>query len=564
MDLRWLSAGMKCAYCDRKKLSSLAIAVAALTLSLVTGCSEASSDEASAVDEAELMGADAQAFLKAKNELEDVKRALHEVDDDDARLARVLGKIGPAFETAERAQYVAAFYKMPGVAKDYATLNRQATKAAMAIEKVMANKALREKILKGSYDGVVATKDDIYDVYKTLARTTASASACAFGSAILDGAPELAALKGKQSKVEEEIVVPACTRTFAKAVANGKDIDISLKELASTGGSVKSAIAAVQKARASNAIAESAPKGTPQRLFAALQAAATLASIGKDASQGHYADAIRKMALGSPQLITGTRDAVSVYRVVVHGGEALKDVSGFTGRLSGGLLVLTSAMAIREDLEDLDDTSDKVKLAGDCIAAAGGMFLLAGASTVGAPIVALSSAVLLTSRFLKARELDQAEKRDRSAILPTIGLHPRVLAVLLSPNNAAISRLSSAGLSAAQLQKLMREHSVLLEGASSIDFRFVGYDSVAKSLGWSGDAAMGLIEQWLAFSPTGERDVKHAQVYFEQAGFSGNIVAAARLGKARMLEDNEVIAPAKPLGPTPRCVTVLRDYVAAH
>jgi hypothetical protein len=461
---------------------------------------------------------------------------------------------------------VSRFYQLPGVMKDYAALNRQATEAAVAIEKVMGNAALREKILKGSYDGVVATKEDIYDAYKTLARTTASGSACAFGNAILDGAPELAALKSKLSKVEEEIVVPACTRTFAKAVSNGKDVDISLKELASTGGSVKSAIVAVQKARSANVIAESAPKGTPQRLFAALQAAATLASVGKDASQGHYADAIRKMAMGSPQLITGTRDAVSVYRVVVHGGEALKDVSGFTGRLSGGLLVLTSTMAIGEDLKDLDETSDKVKLAGDCVAAAGGMLLLAGASTVGAPIVALSSAVLLTSKFLKARELDQAEKRDRSAILPGMGLHPRVLAVLLSPNNAAISRLSSAGLSAAQLQKLMREHPILLDGANALDFRFVGYDSVAKSLGWSGDVAMGLIEQWLAVSSTGERDVKHAQVYFEEAGYSGNIIAAARLGKARMLEviDNEVIAPARPLGPTPRCVLVLRDYVAAH
>jgi hypothetical protein len=467
------------------RFGSLLIAFAAAQLA----CSIAEPPSEQADDD--LLGADASAFLAAHRQLKDVDRVLKVADEDTLGLYRVLGKIGPMLTPSQQAAYAEAYYRRPAMMANLAATHTQAAEAARAVDRLVANKPLFSKIMSGSYVGIVATKTDLYDAYKTLARTGSNASACAFGGAILDGAPGYESLAERRPDVEADIVVPACTGVFVAALARGKEPLLALDELRDFGANIGS-IANGAKTAVEPGVFKAF--GEYSRLFSALSTAAKIARAGYDIAGGRYQKGLTELTVDSPQIVLGVRDAISAYRVVVRGDSALKSVSVATGRLAGGFSVLTSAYAIAQDLQDIDDTSDKARLAADCISLSGSLLIVLGAATVGAPVLALGTSVLFASKFLKTRELSAAEQRDREELLPQLGLGLNTLQTLLSPNTKAIASLASFGLSATQLQALAEKIPTLLSSKTNVQLSFTNFIKLAGGLAWSPETTVGMFD----------------------------------------------------------------------
>jgi hypothetical protein len=462
----------------------------------------------------ELNGPDGKAFLKATAELQDVKKALKKVKEDDERLASVLRKIGPALTSKQQADYAEAFYKLTKVAGDRANLNKQALEAENAYRALVKNKGLLAKIMaaQAKPGEVFGNGEMLYDGFKVLATTSASTMACEFGNAILTGAAEVDALRDKKGKVDEEIITPACGRMAIEALGAGKSPEVALQDLMGVGGAVKSAAQAVLSSHADASDVE-APKGSPARLVSALKATVTIYSAGKEISEGKYAAALARLAQGSPGVINGVVDAVSLYRVVVRGGKPLASVAKFTEALGGGITVLTGLLAVAEDLQDLDDKSEKMQLAADCISVASGSLVLLGFGPAGAVAFALSASISFAAKMVKAQELSNAEKADRKAILPGLGLPKNVLSTLLAPNTNAIGSLgikparggakAEPGLKAEQLQELMVAAPMLFHGdckATIIPSCAFPYDSFAKAtrqMNWSPATTMDYFKTML-------------------------------------------------------------------
>jgi hypothetical protein len=462
---------------------------------LSVGCASdiATDDDPDVLTDEELKGPDATAFRTAKSELRDVENALREMDENHARLNGELRKLGPALTAKQREDYQRKFYEQADVKEDARKVDQQAEQAEKAVNALTKNEALLKKIMKGSpalnASEVAAKKEDIYDAYKTLAKTSSSDGACVFGNAILSGDAKYAGLASKKSKVEQEIVVPACTRKFVYKLAEGKTVEIALSEFASVGGEVYGAAKEVAKHLKGEQVTQ--PPSQIARFHSALNAAASLYGAGAEAANGNYKQALLDIAKDSPTLIQGAADAASVYRVVVRGGKPLADISKFTGALSGGIQLFTSTIAIANDLEDLDDKSDKFRLAGDLVGAAGGALVLVGAAAgITVPVLALSSAIALAARWLAAKELNDAEKKDRNFILPKLGLPESVKNTLLKPNTTAIKNLTAAGFTPEQFQSVMNQSSTVLSseyGNSGINVPtrdFSGFPRLIKTLRW--------------------------------------------------------------------------------
>jgi hypothetical protein len=532
-----------------------------VTVALGSGCAASDGDELSD----DLTGADAQAFMRARDDLRVVRAALRKTDADDARVASVLRKIGPALTPAQQAKYTSEFYKLENVRSDRKDLAQRAATAEKSVSALVQNKPLFNRIVAGSYVGVIATKNDLYEAFETLAQTPSSRSACRFGNAILSGKEGFAAFADKKAQVTEEILVPACGREAAEDLADGATAEDSLSELVSLGGAVGAAAAAVLEARTSHLRYPSSRRiaaEAPGRLVSALVATYTIYSAGTEATEGEYTAALKSLAEGSADIVEGVVDAVSLYRQLVLGGKALRDVSAFTGPLAGGITILVSSLSALEGLEDLDATSAKVKLAADCINILGGALLLVDFGTTSSIVLALGASVSFAAKMLNARELSAAERQDRDALLPKLGLSPNALTTLRNPNEAALGNLALAKLTPAQIQSLLKASAAILQkGFGNVDVDYRAVPPLAKGLGWSAATITQLFSTLLADSVEPEEQVAFVLLWTEGPALQ----ASVGKGKSEVLRAiDRNLSNVNSSAPMERAAKTLRAFVAAH
>lgn len=552
------AVGMKHAAPDGMSLRNTFFLFVTATSLALGGCAAEAEGDATSDD---LMGSDAEAFIQAKAELRDVRAALEETDADDARLASVLRKVGPALTEAQQGAYIRAFYSQPTVRANRATLNAQAAEAERAVRGLVQNAILFERIMSGrnsARETVQARPTDLYDAFKTLAATHSSASACAFGNAIISGSPGYEALANKREDVIGDIIVPGCTRIAIESMGKGENVSVSLGDFTELGGSVAAAAQEVRAALAAPKVEIEAP-GPLGRFHAALTAAYVIYSAGIEGTSGKYHEALRSLLVSSPDVIQGTSDAISLYRTVVRGGLPLADISRFTGALSGGILVLTSALAIAQDLEDLDDTSDKMRLAADCISLAGGLLVLAGAAPAAAVVLALAASINFAAKMIQARALSRAERTDRETLLPRLGLRPNVLRVLLNPNEAALGSLAGAGMTPADLQSLIEASPELLAPDT---YRFDAFANLARGLRWNSATILGLFRSMLNYSVAPVRQAFYPVFWVEQ----GILKFTPGRNRTEVLADIDafLVNPNEPDQHYQRAVRTFRSWVATH
>ncbi|MBL8610280.1 MAG: hypothetical protein JNL38_23285 [Myxococcales bacterium] len=448
------------------------------------------------------------AALKGDRGFSDARAKLDEIRGDLAsNQAHLRGVLTPAQTTA----YAAAFWKLDRVA---AAREDHAKKAiALAASLAKETQALTsEKPSKGCISPAKQAKvRDLYEAAQDLADAGVIGSGPSAPAHAVDAfyaamakdpgalrclgkdlgdlekdlgknhAQKILQIKLEQPELDDVGVVKAAFETVAVASPVAAAVAASLERFAATQDG-----AALRRERPNDPVAKTA---------GAVLALMHLGALAKDAASGNYEKLVRDALEGGADDLASIAEAVAMLEGVFESGRAQSFVartaafSKLAGRVAGGVGVVTSLVALVDDIEGYrgDRLMYVARIAADAAALQAAIVALAEIGALGpasAAIVLLTQTVIVIADYWHARAAANRRNADTKALLRAVGLRPAVADVLADADRGVLRALTERrdgglGLDPTEVQALAELATGLTRGPEALfllpdDVRWIG------------------------------------------------------------------------------------------
>lgn len=464
--------------------SILALALLSLS-SLVPACADPVADPPA---EAAALSGD-RGFAEARGAMEEIRGDLA------SNQAHLRGALTPAQTQA----YAAAFWKLDRVEQARADYTKRAIALAASLARETA-KLQAEESRKDCIDPARQAKvRDLYEAAQDLAKADVVGVGKAAPARAVDGFHAwLATDAGARKCVAESVegLEKRLGANHAQMLVQVKLEEPELDDLAAIKATFKTVGAASSAAKAvSDALERFArdqdgaalrrdtggnPVATATGAALAILHVGTLAN---DLATGRYKKFLEDSIEGGVDDVASIAEAVGTLEGVFESGRAqvfVERTAAFAkvaGKISGGIGVVTSTIALTRDIEGYrgDRLMYVARIAADAAALQAGLVGLAEIASLGPAaviVVVLTQSVLVIAEYWHAHVAAGRRNADTKALLREIGLAPRVADTLADADRDVLRALTGdregeLGLAPADLQALAVHATGLARGPES-------------------------------------------------------------------------------------------------
>lgn len=470
--------------------------ISILFVSLVlVGCADVPGAEASGSSESAQTDTTA-----AKTAVQDLKNATDKKDEVDARLGRVVGRVGGLLTATQQANVVKAFNGLPDVVTIEQNYRTKADALAAELDKVAADP-----------EAIATFKPRrLLDGYALIAKTPAATSAVTFGNAVLAKRITLAGVS--DDEVMEQVLGPAIAFAYMHAlISSGSTERASQQMIAYFSAAVGQARKIAGWFQKYNALTESDILAETCGISskAANESLRTIAGIisiwklGDDALAGDPYKLLQDFFTSAPNAVSGVAQGVAMFRRFVMGVEKtpIADaVIKWSGKIATVIGIVTNGLALLHDAGKWNDSMDaKLRVISDVLSIGACILVLVATGPVGPIVATIAVGLSFFADWLEGQRLQAQEAADVKACLPAAALGATLTQTILDSEPALLKVLTNdVKLGPSDMQWLLTKDPLVASVDAGMPLQFIGmriaqkiFDLDAKETGELLHAALG-------------------------------------------------------------------------
>jgi hypothetical protein len=391
--------------------------------------------------------------------VDDLHAAMDHRDEDNASLMRQLAQVQYALTDAQQRAYVKAFFALPEVAANGASLERAAASLNGELLAIMNDPQKLAEVLHTvtAYRAPrpVWTDSGLYDAFKLLTQTRYAATSLRFAAHLLGDDPAYTGVRHSHEDVIRDLVAPSLPTAFASMLVSTGSSRSALTQLESildlAHGKCEMVAKWIESYRTFTGAYDTNPdlvkieNTSVGKSLKALGAVLAIWEVGDGVSalvRGNADDALQHFVKGGPDSVASLAEGVASLRRIFQGAEKTEiaeSVVKIAGKVSGALTVVAGIIDTVGDLRKWNASDDaKVRVLGDLVGIGAGLVTLAGLSAGGWVLGVAALGITLVADFLRDQRLASQDRDQKGRVMPAVFWYDAGLARTIARANSDV------------------------------------------------------------------------------------------------------------------------------